>query len=92
MEVVAVHPFASVIVIEYDPEGALLTEYEPLLAFISFPEGSPEIGPIQLMLYGEVPPEAVPESVPVDPPLHNTGVIEAVATNAVGSVKEIGKV
>ena len=66
--------------------------YEPPLALISVPAGLPVFGPVQLMSYGEVPPVAVPVTVPLELPLHKVEVFNADAVKIAGCEIVNGKV
>jgi hypothetical protein len=71
---VITQPFASVIVQVYVPAA------RPVAVAPVPPEGAHEY------VYVGVPPEAVTDAVPVEPPLQSTGVVEVVAVTAVGCV------
>ena len=71
---VAVHPFADVKVIVYEPAGKPVILKVPPEAAISVPTGFPVVVPIQLTLYPAVAPEPVTTIDPVEPPLQATCV------------------
>jgi hypothetical protein len=60
--------------------------YVPPLDAISVPAGLPDVVPVQLTLYGAVPPVAVITPEPLLPALHDTFVEVLVAASTVGSV------
>ena len=57
------------------PAVRVVKVYVPPLVVISLPAGLPVLVPLQLTLYGAVPPVAVITPEPLLPPLHDTLVV-----------------